>query len=339
MRQTLRALFFGVFSIVPSASAEVAPAPQPKLTIVAPTFDFGTVAEGEVVETSFSIRNDGDAPLEIKRVQPACGCTGAVLDATTLPPGAASTLRVTFNTTGFAGEKVKTVRLLTNEAEQSKSVVSLRGTVQPEVIVEPQRLYFGEIRRGAVAPRSVNILFPRDSGISVTGAGSRSEKISVALADVSAGDKVGKELRVSLADDIPIGIFRGRVVVRTTSKRIPVVNVNVVANVIGDIILTPTEVSYGLLEAPLKAPLERTVQLAVSGLERVLVTAVESDNDSVSATLRTVEEGRRYDVLVVLREGANGVVRARLRLTTDHPDPAQKTLELPVYAIVTKKGE
>ena len=33
-------------------------------------FDFGEVKEGEVIEHSFSVFNQGDAPLEIVRVKP-----------------------------------------------------------------------------------------------------------------------------------------------------------------------------------------------------------------------------------------------------------------------------
>ena len=42
----------------------------PKMVLREKTFDFKEVDEGEVVEHSFEVVNEGDAPLEIKKVQP-----------------------------------------------------------------------------------------------------------------------------------------------------------------------------------------------------------------------------------------------------------------------------
>jgi hypothetical protein len=43
-------------------------------------------------------------------------------------------------------------------------------------------------------------------------------------------------------------------------------------------------------------------------------------------------------LLVRLKQGTSGMVRALITVVTDHPDPTQNKVTLPVYAIVTKKG-
>ena len=62
---------------------------------------------------------NGDAPLKIEHIHTACGCTAAVLDSDTILPQQKTELRVTFDTTGFQGAKVKTVRVYTNDPKLS----------------------------------------------------------------------------------------------------------------------------------------------------------------------------------------------------------------------------
>ena len=61
--------FFSQLSI---SLAQEAPekAPVPRLVIEEKIFDFKEVEEGNVLEHAFKVLNKGDAPLEIKKVQP-----------------------------------------------------------------------------------------------------------------------------------------------------------------------------------------------------------------------------------------------------------------------------
>jgi hypothetical protein len=42
----------------------------PKLVLKEPSFDFGAVKEGEVIEHAFKVLNEGDQVLEIQDVKP-----------------------------------------------------------------------------------------------------------------------------------------------------------------------------------------------------------------------------------------------------------------------------
>jgi hypothetical protein len=65
----------------------VAAEKQPRILCEEPTFDFGSRDASETVDHTFVLRNTGTADLEIKSVQPACGCTTAELEKKTVPPG------------------------------------------------------------------------------------------------------------------------------------------------------------------------------------------------------------------------------------------------------------
>ena len=62
-------IFLSVFWGLP-IHGEVQTPETPIIEIDMPTYDFGTVTEGEVVEHKFWVFNRGGAPLEIKEVKP-----------------------------------------------------------------------------------------------------------------------------------------------------------------------------------------------------------------------------------------------------------------------------
>lgn len=311
----------------------------PKLRIEKSVFDFGNVSEGTVVTGDFLLRNVGSSPLEIQRIQPACGCTVAKSDQLQIAPGEESHLEVKFDTTGFTGEKLKTVRLYTNDVEDGTAVVTLRGSVQSEVAVDPLRVYFGEVQKGATPSKSFVVGATAGSGIEILQVASRSSNLELSTQEFNDGKRKGKQVVVSLRPGIPIGNFRGRVVVRTSSKRDPIVNVNVFAKVTGDFEMTPLDASFGLVEAPNLPHAVRTVQLKNRTAQPIAIRAVDTENPQVTATLRTLTAGNLYEVEISLLSEVPGVVRSRVKVLTDSPDPEQQTIEIPVYAVVNRKSE
>src|SRR5690242_4721222 len=60
----------------PAVTPPAGPAhPGPMLLVQGTSQDGGTVEEGTVLKYRFTVKNQGDADLEIKQVKPSCGCT------------------------------------------------------------------------------------------------------------------------------------------------------------------------------------------------------------------------------------------------------------------------
>ena len=49
--------------------------PETSLALSEPSFDFGEIKKGDVVEHIYEVTNTGKNPLIISSVQPTCGCT------------------------------------------------------------------------------------------------------------------------------------------------------------------------------------------------------------------------------------------------------------------------
>ena len=115
---------------------------KPKLEIGSPVYDFGTVAQGTVVTQEFTVKNSGTADLVVNRLVPSCGCTASSASQNSIAPGESGTIKVEFDTTGFSGDKLKSVRVYTNDMDNPTAMLTVKGTVESEVQVEPKRVDF-----------------------------------------------------------------------------------------------------------------------------------------------------------------------------------------------------
>lgn len=329
------------FSFCGAASGQTPAAEEgaPKLSVSRAVFDFGTVKEGTQVEAVFPISNSGSAPLEIKKIVSACGCTAAAADSQIIQPGQSSAVKAVFDTDGFQGPKIKTVRIYTNDPAQASFVLTLRGTVQEELIVDPPRVYFGDVMKGSMPSKTVSVLAPADSNLNITDVFARSEALALEVSDVSREGKLGKLLRVTLKDSSQPGVFRAVIVAKTNGKKRPAVTIPVFARIEGSLQLQPSYVSFELLEGPLTQAATAQVELVNNSPQDISIVSLESDNPAVTGSYQAINAGKLYRISLAIAEGTIGTIRARLTITTNHPDASEKTLVLPVYAIISRKGE
>lgn len=95
------------------------------------SYEFGTVNEGDIVETKFVLTNTGKTDLIITDAQPSCGCTVPVWPKTPIKPGNSSEILVKFDTSGKPNRQSKTITLTTNTAT-GREVLTLKGSVTPK---------------------------------------------------------------------------------------------------------------------------------------------------------------------------------------------------------------
>lgn len=93
--------------------------------------DFGTVKEGEVVETSFVVTNTGKSNLIIIDAKATCGCTVPTWPKEPVGPGESAEINVKFNTSGRPNKQSKTVTLQTN-TEKGVETLKVTGMVIPK---------------------------------------------------------------------------------------------------------------------------------------------------------------------------------------------------------------
>lgn len=153
----MRVVAIYLLVLLSAGSASVALGAVPELVVDQPAFTFGSVIQGQKVQHAFAIRNKGSAPLTIRGIRPSCGCTAASTTASVLAPGMQSDIRVTFDSTNFAGSVSKTISLDTDDPKLPIATLTLKGTVVEEIQVAPKQLNLGRIKVDATTTLTLTI--------------------------------------------------------------------------------------------------------------------------------------------------------------------------------------
>ena len=92
--------------------------------------DFGTISEGDVVETVFAFTNVGKSELIITSAKGSCGCTVPEWPKEPIMPGEAGEIKVKFNSYRKPNLQQKQITLRTN-TEGGKEILKIRDQVTP----------------------------------------------------------------------------------------------------------------------------------------------------------------------------------------------------------------
>ncbi len=96
------------------------------------TWDYGKIKPGSDGHRYFTVKNTGDKPLIISKVQASCGCTTPEWSQDPIMPGQTSKIKVGYNTNlvdpnGFQ----KLIEVYSNDPANSRSVIYIKGAVDP----------------------------------------------------------------------------------------------------------------------------------------------------------------------------------------------------------------
>lgn len=105
--------------------------PLPKFEFENIDHDFGTIAEGDVVEYTYKFKNTGEAPLIIQGAQGSCGCTASDWTKTPIPVGGTGYVKAKFDSNGKPNIQNKTVTVTANTWPK-QTVLRFKAMVTPK---------------------------------------------------------------------------------------------------------------------------------------------------------------------------------------------------------------
>ncbi|MDD2942958.1 MAG: DUF1573 domain-containing protein [bacterium] len=322
--------FFGPFAL------KVLAEPLPRLEFAAPVYDFGSVAQGKTIVHGFSFVNEGEAELVIQRVVPACGCTIASLSHDRYQPGEKGRIDVTFDSSGFWGNKVKSVRVYSNDPRRPSYVLTVQGVVVREVEVNPSRIYFGSVRGGTENEKSFSVS-TSSSELKILEVESKSEYLKVKM-PIVADDNGIYHGTVALSNKVPVGMFRHRIVVKTTSNEYPVLTIPVFARIEGDLVAEPQDISFGLVNISQEPTggFQAEARVINRSPEPVHVLSAESSSINLSVSVVPLQKGKEYLIKILVNPDFRGSLKEQVVVKTDHQESSQKEVIIPVYGIVAE---
>lgn len=108
---------------------ENAKVPKTKVAFDKEIHDFGEIEQGEIVETTFLIKNVGDKNLYIVDAHGSCGCTVPEVTKEAIEPGESAPISVKFDSNGKSGEVTKTI-MVTCNTEKVVENIKIKASIK-----------------------------------------------------------------------------------------------------------------------------------------------------------------------------------------------------------------
>jgi predicted Zn-dependent protease len=299
--------------------------PKPKIVIEPMEYDFGETTQGAVVKHTFVVKNMGDAPLEIT-ARPSCGCVTPYFDKV-IEPGKEGKIEAELRTAGFRGAQIKTIQVTSNDPDNPNLTLRLTTTIRVAIEVKPSEQIPIVLKTDAPTVQEAEIVSNTDEPLEV-----QEVRVNVpfARAETQKIDDKRTKVIITVSPEAPAGRNAILVTARTNSTATP--QVNIALNYEKGIIVTPTTVFFGAINASTPLPVERvvTVSRADKGFQ---VKRFEVDDPNIEVRHEATEDGKQHRFTLRYKGGwQTGTVRKNLLIETD--DPQQSTLSVSLMANV-----
>ena len=317
----------------------------PRLTIVEPVKDYGTVPKGDKLEWAFVVKNTGDSDLQIIAAKPGCGCTVADFDKV-IKPGATGKVTAHVDTTNFAGPIAKSVTLETNDPNTPTAQLTLHAIVKPYVEAYPAGFVRYNLLQGDADSQTVTLYSEEDDPFEITKIEVPGDYVKATFAKIDKKEdlapNVGRpgqnQYKVTITvggPDAKIGPLADKVHIYTNSKHQPEYPISISGIVRPTFRVEPTGVNFGEV-APSDSAATRSVLLRSNDTktpEKFMVTKVESSVPAVMTSIKPGANKGEYEVTLQLaKDSKPGDIDGTVKIFTS--DKINPVVTVPVKGTV-----
>ena len=330
----------------------------PKVTIVnGERHDFGRMDRNAHGKHAYIVRNDGDAPLELKTGQPSCGVCIKIFAVANpiLQPNERTEVKIEWDVKTSGAEFEQSGPLETNDANRKSVHLSIHGHVIDNVRSDRPDVHFSDLSPNESALATVNIYAFRDPDFKIEkfdhGKPDFEDKLNVSFAPLTSDElakepnaKAGQKMTIEVKPGLPQGNFEETITV-TTNQSIDPLSIRVLGNVATDILLMGPNVNRERSQVNLgtfsqKDGKKHTMFLIVKGPYReetkIEIESYEPKVDfsaKLGEPIRDTEKTIRYPIVIEVPPGATPVTRtegsqAEIHVKTTHPEVKEMTIKV-----------
>jgi len=309
-------------AILIAASTSTAPANQPTTLFKTTNHDFGTVARAAKTEYRFSFENPYNQTIHVRSVRTSCGCTTPSVETETVLPGARGSILAKFNTGTHTGSRSATLTVTFDKPSFGEVQLHVKGYIRSDVVFQPGEATFGNIQQGTPKTIEIAIDYAGKPAWQINSVTTSDSFISVEPTEVSRQNgRIRYSLAVSISADAPVGPLESELVVHTNDRNLTTVPLRLMANIAGEISISPQTLSLGdVVEGE---PIKQLIVL--KGQKPFLISSVQSEEFAIETNLG--EERKTLHALpLILKPKAvefGTEVKGKITFTTDLPEKPQ----------------
>jgi hypothetical protein len=317
----------------PAAESKGKAAATPRIEVIPETRDAGTVPKGQVIETTFVVKNSGGSDLVISDARPGCGCTVASFDKV-IKPGGEGKVQTSVDTKSFSGPISKSVLLVSNDPERGQINLFIKATVKPFVDILPQPYVRMSVVKGDSDARDV-ILLSEEKGFKPVIAEAAQPYVKAEISPAGEKDKIpgrtGEQYKVHITvmPDAPEGLLNAPIRINTGVSQQASVEIPVSGIVRARVSVTPVMVNFGNFTAG-KDPITRNIVVTNNKpASPIKVTKAEVSIPGFITDVVPTQEGVSYTVVVKASDKVKkGALDGTVKLYTT--DKEKSVIELPL---------
>lgn len=318
----------------PGAAAQKPPhdpsKPAGRLQLSTTQWDFGQVWYGETDPVGdVEIKNVGNAPLTIMKVQSSCGCTPTnkeEVEGKVLGANEGVKLKVSYHTKKKTGPINQTVTITSDDPVQPSVVVTVKGEVKALFEMEPREgIVFQRITRETEESKKVIVVNKYEKPMTLKLQPSSSPYFNLEVKELEAGQKW--EVTATTKPPLPTkGVVQTEAVLTTGLDKIPDIRARVYAMVTPKVDVNRTEL---YVPKNMPRPMEQMIRVTYIAKSPIKITGVKSSLESIKAEVMPPPANAPsnstfgwYDIKIGLPEGKEiPEDGATIEITTDAPEP------------------
>ena len=303
----------------------------PLLRISEREINFGRVDQFQQVRQKIIVRNEGDAPLVIMKIDTDCGCTAAVMADSVIAPGREAPVEIAFSTGDRQGEQHKTVTIKTNDPAEPTVRINVISDVVPYVRLSDERVRFAPVHAGEVKTERVRLAADSGFGLKVKSVEPGEPFFTTKAEPDPSADEEAFFVSMTLLPDAPAGPFRKTIDVETTG-RVPRTFHLIVTGQILSYFIVKGEPRVILPVVPAGKPSMGSVMIECDGTKEYRLLSVDVSVPFLKGEI-VEKKQNAYAVQVSLAPDAPvGAFRGTVIVHTG--DPKQPQIEMMVQGMV-----
>ena len=329
-------------------STNSGPAPKAKVD-GDPVYQFGRMSQKTTGKHSWTVRNEGNADLELWMQSSTCQCTIAKFadkQRAIVKPGESTTIDLEWETRDAIGDFEKGATIGTNDPTKPNFTMNVKGLIHQAIVVIPNERVIPMDLVSSDEPKKVNaVLFaPDQPKLKLTKiATSKPDSLTVTPTPLSESElkplqvEGGYRLEIEMKPGMPIGAFREEIQIETDNKISPEVKLMVYGTVTGPISVLPERLRLINVTSSRGGSGEVTLLVRGGKPTKFEVASKPEKLDVEIVPSETATLKGRYRMIVTVPPGTPArQIDENIVLKTDNPKASE--LKIPVSILVQGGG-
>lgn len=244
--------------------------------------DFGTVARGAECVHRFTFTNLYKEDVHVAAVRSSCGCTTPEITKRTLKSWETSEIVAIYNTRAFLGSRSAVLTVVIDQPFPAEVQLHVTGYIRSDVVLNPGSIKFGNVRRGEVAERPIDIDYAGRADWRIVDVRTTNPHLEAQLLEKRRETGlVSYQMIVRLTKEAPIGYLNEQLQVITNDTRLQQFPIDVEGKVESEVTVSPSPLFLGVLKPGQKA----TKKLVVRSKEPFKIASASCDEASFQITV------------------------------------------------------